>query len=76
MMAKSSSQNHHRLKREERNTLRRKDDEKVMISEGRQRRAKLQTTRAGGEDANIFSFPLDGPSAPEKKLVLVTIPFV
>ena len=73
MMAKSSSQNHHRLKREERNTLRRKDDEKMMISEGRrQRRAKLQTTRAGGEDETIFSFPLDGPSAPEKKLVLAT----
>ena len=73
MTAKSSSQNHHRLKREERNTLRRKDDEKMMISEGRrQRRAKLQTTRAGGEDENIFSFPLDGPSAPEKKLVLAT----
>lgn len=71
MMAKSSSQNHHRLKREERNT-RRMDDEKMMISEGRQRRAKLRTTRAGGEDENIFSFPLDGPSAPEKKLVLVT----
>ncbi len=73
MMAKSSSQNHHRLKREERNTLRRKDDEKMMISEGRrQRRAKLQTTRANGEDETIFSFPLDGPSAPEKKLVLAT----
>ena len=73
MMAKSSSQKHHRLKREERNTLRRKDDEKMMIAEGRQRRAKLQTTRAAGEDENIFSsFPLDGPSAPEKKLVLVT----
>ena len=73
MTAKSSSQNHHRLKREERNTLRRKDDEKMMISEGRrQRRAKLQTTRAGGEDETIFSFPLDGPSAPEKKLVLAT----
>ena len=74
MMAKSSSQNHHRLKREERNTLRRKDDEKMMISEGRrQRRAKLRTTRANGEDETIFSFPLDGPSAPEKKLVLATI---
>ena len=73
MMAKSSSQNQHRLKREERNTLRRKDDEKMMISEGRrQRRAKLQTTRANGEDETIFSFPLDGPSAPEKKLVLAT----
>ena len=73
MMAKSSSQNHHRLKREERNTLRRKDDEKMMISEGRrQRRAKLRTTRANGEDETIFSFPLDGPSAPEKKLVLAT----
>lgn len=73
MMAKSSSQNHHRLKREERNTLRRKDDEKMMISEGRrQRRAKLQTTRANGEDETIFSFPLDGPSAPKKKLVLAT----
>ena len=73
MMAKSSSQNNHRLKREERNTLRRKDDEKMMISEGRrQRRAKLQTTRANGEDETIFSFPLDGPSAPEKKLVLAT----
>ena len=71
MMAKSSSQNHHRLKREERNT-RRMDDEKMMISEGRQRRAKLQTTRAAGEDETRFSFPLDGPSAPEKKLVLVT----
>jgi len=73
MMAKSSSQNHHRLKREERNTLRRKDDEKMMISEGRrQRRAKLRTTRANGEDETIFSFPLDGPSAPKKKLVLAT----
>ena len=73
MMAKSSSQNHHRLKREERNTLRRKDDEKMMISEGRrQRRARLRTTRANGEDETIFSFPLDGPSAPEKKLVLAT----
>lgn len=73
MMAKSSSQNQHRLKREERNTLRRKDDEKMMISEGRrQRRAKLRTTRANGEDETIFSFPLDGPSAPEKKLVLAT----
>ena len=72
-MAKSSSQNHHRLKREERNTLRRKDDEKMMISEGRrQRRARLRTTRANGEDETIFSFPLDGPSAPEKKLVLAT----
>ena len=45
----------------------------MMISEGRrQRRAKLRTTRANGEDETIFSFPLDGPSAPEKKLVLAT----
>ncbi|CAL6289635.1 unnamed protein product [Bathycoccus prasinos] len=45
----------------------------MMISEGRrQRRARLRTTRANGEDETIFSFPLDGPSAPEKKLVLAT----